>query len=63
MFSKRNIKFNLEIHRKLASHNKITSPCGLESVNYKASQLWENLSKDITNSSSLQIFKLKIESC
>ena len=40
---------------------KLTSQYGLESVNYKASHLWQNVSMKIKNSGSLGIFKLKIK--
>ena len=53
MFSKRNIECNLRNCRESASHRKLISQYGLGSANYKASQLWQNVSMEIKNSASL----------
>lgn len=63
IFLKRNIEYNLRSYRELASYSsKLLSRYGLESVNYKASQLWQNVPMEIKNSASLEIFKLKMKS-
>ena len=56
-FEKVNIEYNFRNYRELASHRKLTSRYGLEWVNYKASQVWYNVSMENKNSSSLKIFK------
>ena len=62
IFLKRNIEYNLRNYRELASYSKLLSRYGLDSVNYKASQLWQNVPMEIKNSASLEIFKLKMKS-
>ena len=62
IFSKRNVNYNLRNFREIKSQRKYTSRYGLESVNYKASQLWQNVPMEIKNSSTLEIFKTKIKS-
>ena len=62
IFSKRSIKYNLRNYRELASTRKLTNRYGLESVSYKASQLWQTVPMEIRNSCSLETFKLRIKS-
>ena len=63
MFSKGNIEYNLRNYRELASHTILRSRSGLESANYKASQLWsQTFPMEIKNSCSLELFKLNIKS-
>ena len=59
IFLKKNIEYNLRNYKKLTSHRKVKCRYGLESVNCKALQLWQNVPMEIKNSGSLGILKIK----
>ena len=43
------------------SQNSRTKVFGLDSIAYRASQLWKNVPEEIRNSTSLPVFKEKIK--
>ena len=58
LFQLRENIFNLRNFRELATHNKKTSNCGLETVSYRAPFLWAKLSTEYQYLNiNLNIFK------
>ena len=49
--------YNLRNFHGFESQNPRTKKFGLDTIAYRASQLWKNLPEEIRNSSSLLIFK------
>ena len=62
IFSKRIQNIISETTENQHPNKKLKSRYGSESVNYKASQLWQNVRMKIKYSGSLEIFKLIIKS-
>ena len=54
-------RYNLRNFRELDSHRITSVRYGSESISYKAPQLWQSLSRNIKNSSSLEIFKSEMK--
>ena len=53
--------YNLRNFHIFESQNPRTKKFGLDSIAYKASQLWKNVPEEIRNSTSLPMFKKKIK--
>ena len=49
--------YNLKNFHTFESQNPRTKKFGLDSIAYRASQLWKNVPEEIRNSASLLIFK------
>ena len=52
---------NLRNFHIFRSQNPRTKKCGLDSVAYRASQLWKNVPEEFRNSTSFPVFKEKIK--
>ena len=53
--------YNLRNFHTFESENPRTKKFGLDSIAYRASQLWKNVPEEIRNSTSLPMFKKKIK--
>ena len=53
--------YNLRNVHIFESQNPRTKKFGLDSIAYRASQLWKNIPEEIRNSTSLLMFKKKIK--
>ena len=53
--------YNLRNFHIFESQNPRTKKFGLDSIAYRASQLWKNVPEEIRNSNSLPMFKKKIK--
>ena len=62
MYQVRKINCNLMHSQKFANTKKIVVKMGLETITYRAPQLWNLVSTEIKNAPSLLIFKEKIKS-
>ena len=61
MFKLRENTYNLRSFRIFKSQNPRTKKFGLDTIAYRASQLWKNVPEEIRNSTSLPMFKKKIK--
>ena len=61
IFKLRQNAYNLKKFYAFESQNPRTKKFGLDSIAYRASQLWKNVSEEIRNSASLLIFKESIK--
>ena len=61
IFKLRENTYNLENSHMFESQNARTKKFGLDSIAYRASQLWKNVPEEIRNSNSLPMFKKKIK--
>ena len=61
IFKLRQNTYNLRNFHIFESQNPRTKTFGLDSIAYRASQLWENVPEEIRNSTSLPMFKKKIK--
>ena len=61
IFKLRENTCNLRNFHIFESQNPRTKKFGLDSIAYRASQLWKNVPEEIRNSTSLPIFKKKIK--
>ena len=59
IFKLRENTYNLRNVHIFESQNLRTKKFGLDSIAYRASQLWKNVPEEIRNSTSLPIFKKK----
>ena len=57
IFKLRQNTYNLRNFHAFESQNPKTKNFGLDSIAYRSSQLWENISEEIRNSASLSTFK------
>ena len=62
MFQVRKINYDLRHFQKIANTKKNSAKMGLETISYRASQLWNLNSIDIKDASSLSTFIKKIKS-
>ena len=62
IFQVRKINYNLRHFQKFANTKKNSVKMGLETITYRAPQLWNLVSTEIKNAPSLSIFKEKIKS-
>ena len=53
--------YNLRNFHIFESQNPRTKTFGLDSIAYRATQLWKNVPEEIRNSTSLLVFKEKIK--
>ena len=60
-FKIRENTYNLRNFYIFQSENPRAKKFGLDSIAYRASQLWENVPEEIRNSTSLPMFKKKIK--
>ena len=60
-FKIRENTYNLRNFYIFESENPRAKMFGLDSIAYRASQLWENVPEEIRNSTSLTMFKRKIK--
>ena len=61
IMSVRENTYNLRNFHIFESQNPRTKKFGLDSIAYRASQLWKNVPEEIRNSNSLPMFKKKIK--
>ena len=61
IFKLRENNYNLRNFHIFESQNPRTKKFGLDSIAYRASQLWKNVPEEIRNSTSLPMFKKKIK--
>ena len=61
IFKLRENTYNLRNFHMFESQNPRTKTFGLDSIVYRASQLWKYVSEEIRNSTSLPMFKKKIK--
>ena len=61
IFKLRENTYNLRNFHIFESQNPRTKKFGLDSIAYRASQLWKNVPEEIRNSTSLSMFKNKIK--
>ena len=61
IFKLRENTYNLRNFHIPESQNPRTKKFGLDSIAYRASQLWKNVPEEIRNSTSLPMFKKKIK--
>ena len=61
IFKLRENIYNLRNFHTFESQNRRTKTFGLDSIAYRASQLWKNVPAEIRNSTSLPVFKEKIK--
>ena len=61
IFKLRQNTYNLRNFHAFESQNPRTKKFGLDSIAYRASQLWKNVPEEIRNSASLLIFKESIK--
>ena len=61
IFKPRENTYNLRNVHIFESENPRTKKFGLDSIAYRASQLWKNVPEEIRNSTSLPMFKKKIK--
>ena len=61
IFKLRENTYNLRNSHMFESQNARTKKFGLDSIAYRASQLWKNVPEEIRNSTSLPMFKKKIK--
>ena len=61
MFKLRENTYNLRSFGIFKSQNPRTKKFGLDTIAYRASQLWKNVPEEIRNSTSLPMFKKKIK--
>ena len=61
IFKLRQNTYNLKNFYAFESQNPRTKKFGLDSIAYRASQLWKNVPEEIRNSASLLIFKESIK--
>ena len=61
IFKLRENTYNLRNFHIFESQNPRTKKFGLDSIAYRASQLWKNIPEEIRNSTSLPMFKKKIK--
>ena len=61
IFKLRENTYNLRNFNISESQNPRTKTFGLDSIAYRASQLWKNVPEEIRNSTSLPMFKKKIK--
>ena len=61
IFKVRESTYNLRNFHIFESQNPRTKKFGLDSIAYRASQLWKNVPEEIRNSTSLPMFKKKIK--
>ena len=61
IFKLRENTYNLRNFHIFESQNPRTKKFGLDSIAYRASQLWKNVPEEIRNSTSLPMFKKKIK--
>ena len=62
MFQVRKINYNLRHFQKSANTKKTSVKMGLETITYRAPQLWNLVLTEIKDAPSLSIFKVKIKS-
>ena len=60
-FKLRENTYNLRNFHKFESQNPRTKKFGLDSIVYRASQLWKNVPAEIRNSTSLPMLRKKIK--
>ena len=61
LFKLRENTYNLRNFHIVESKNPRIKKFGLDSIAYRASQLWKNVPEEIRNSTSLPVFKEKIK--
>ena len=61
IFKLRENTYNLRNFHIFESQNLRTKKFGLDSIAYRANQLWKNVPEEIRNSTSLPVFKEKIK--
>ena len=61
IFKLRENTYNLRTFHIFESQNPKTKKFGLDSIAYRASQLWKNVPEEIRNSTSLPVVKEKIK--
>ena len=61
IFKLRENTYNLRNSHMFESQNPRTKKFGLDSIAYRAGQLWKNVPEEIRNSTSLPMFKKKIK--
>ena len=61
IFKLRENAYSLRNFHIFDSQNPRTKTFGLDSIAYRASQLWKNVPEEIRNSTSLPMFKKKIK--
>ena len=61
IFKLREKSYNLRRFHVFDSQNPRTRTFGLDSIAYRASQLWKNVSEEIRNSTPFPMFKKKIK--
>ena len=61
IFKLRENTYNLRNFHIFESQNPRTKKFGLDSIAYRASQLWKNVPEEIRNSTSLPMFRKKIK--
>ena len=62
MFQARKINYDLRHFHKIANTKKNSVKMGLETISYRAPQLWNLVPTDIKDALSLSTFKKKIKS-
>ena len=62
MFQVRKINYDLRYFQKIADTKKNSVKVGLETISYRAPQLWNLVPTDIKDALSLSTFKNKIKS-
>ena len=62
MFQVRNINYNLRHFQKIANSKKNSVKMGLETMSYRAPQLWKLVPTEIKDAPSLLTFREKIKS-
>ena len=62
MFQVRKINYDLRHFQKIANTKKNSTKMGLETISYRAPQLWNLVPTDIKDALSLPTFKKKIKS-
>ena len=61
IFKLRQNTYELKNFQTFESQNPRTKKVGLDSITYRASQLWKNVPEELRNSASLLIFKESIK--
>ena len=60
-FSYRKMSYNLRSFREIECENVNTLNCGLNTLTYKGSQLWQQIPDFIKSSENINLFKSKIK--
>ena len=56
-FKNKKTIYSLRILRSLVSKRKFSTTYGIDTINYRRPQIWQDLPQDIKNSDSFNIFK------